>query len=110
VRAGAVRAGAVRAPLTNHLRALLKESLPAWRLAGSIRDADDGAILVSCGTHEITIAPAPSDLPFRWMVTIDDRKRGAISVIAVLRQVRTALDPGYATARARIAAAPLVPP
>ena len=46
-------------------------------------------------------AAAP-DLPFRWMVTIDDRTRGAISLIAVLRAVRTALDPGYAENRARI--------
>jgi hypothetical protein len=44
------------------------------------------------------------------MVTIDDRRRGAVSTVAVLRQVRTALDPGYATLRARIAVAPLVPP
>ncbi len=38
--------------------------------------------------HEIRIEQAPPDLPFRWMVIIDDRKRGAVSVVAVLRQVR----------------------
>jgi hypothetical protein len=46
---------------------------------------------------------------FRWMVTVDGRKRGAISLVAVLRQVREALDPGYAASRVRIAVAPLVP-
>ena len=40
---------------------------------------------------------------------IDERERPAISIVAVLRQVREALDPGYATRRVRIAALPLVP-
>jgi hypothetical protein len=44
------------------------------------------------------------------MVIVGDRRRGAISLVAVLRQVRTALDPGYATMRVRVAAFPLVPP
>ena len=46
---------------------------------------------------------------FRWMVMIDGRRRGAISMLAVLRQVREALDPGYAASRVRVAVAPLVP-
>jgi hypothetical protein len=46
---------------------------------------------------------------FRWLVTIDGRKRGAISLLAVLRQVRQALDPGYAACGVRVAVAPLVP-
>ena len=46
---------------------------------------------------EIRIEPAPPDLPFRWMVTIGDRTRGRFRWSAVLRQVRAALDPGYAT-------------
>jgi hypothetical protein len=46
---------------------------------------------------------------FRWTVTIDGRTRGAISLVAVLRQVREALDPGYTAVRVRIAAAALVP-
>jgi hypothetical protein len=43
------------------------------------------------------------------MVTVNGRKRGAISLVAVLRQVRAALDPGYANYRVRIAAFPAVP-
>jgi hypothetical protein len=44
------------------------------------------------------------------MVFIGDRKRGAISLLAVLRQVRAVLDPGYATMRVRVTAFPLVLP
>ena len=88
----------------------MKQSLVAWRLTGNVRRTSDGAILVSCNKNEIRIQPAPPDLPFRWMVIIGDRRRGAISLVAVLRQVRTALDPGYAAMRVRVAAFPLVPP
>jgi hypothetical protein len=42
-------------------------------------------------------------------VAVDDCERPAISIVAVLRQVREALDPGYATRRVRIGALPLVP-
>jgi hypothetical protein len=48
-------------------------------------------------------------LPFRWLVTTDGRERPAISIVAVLRQVRDVLDPGYAMRRVRIGAFPLVP-
>ena len=92
------------------MRELMKQCLVAWRLTGSVCGTSDGAILMSCDQHEICIEPAPPDLPFRWMVTIDKRKRGAISLVAVLRQVRAALDPGYATMRVRVVAFPLVPP
>jgi hypothetical protein len=95
---------------TDHVRELMKQCLVAWRLTGSVRGTSNGAILMSCDQHEIRIDPAPPDLPFRWMVTIDKRRRGAISLVAVLRQVRAALDPGYATMRVRVAAFPLVPP
>ena len=82
---------------------------PRRRLTGSVRTASDGTILVTCDEHNIRIEPAPSDLPFRWIVIVDDRRRAAISLVAVLRMVRAALDPGYATMRARIAPFPLVP-
>jgi hypothetical protein len=88
---------------------LLTRSLLAWRLAGQARRASGGAILVSGERREIVVKPAPSDLPFRWLVTIDDRERPAISIVAVLRQVREALDPGYRMGRVRVTAFPLVP-
>ena len=46
---------------------------------------------------------------FRWMVAIDGRKRAAISIVGVLRQVRDTLDPGYAANRVRVTLTPLVP-
>ena len=92
-----------------HLHQLMTQSLLAWRLTGSVHRASDGAILISCQEHNIRIEPTASDLPFRWIVIIDNRSRRAISLVGVLRQVRTALDPGYATTRALIAPFPLVP-
>jgi hypothetical protein len=87
---------------------LLTQSLLAWRIAGEARRAG-ATVLVSGEAREICIKPAPPGLPFRWLVTIDDRERPAISIVAVLRQVREALEPGYAARRVRIAASPLVP-
>jgi len=94
---------------SEHLHVLMTQSLVAWRLMGSVHGTGDGAILISCRKHNIRIEPAPPDLPFRWIVTVDGRTRPAISLVAVLRRVRAALDPGYATMRARIAPFPLVP-
>jgi hypothetical protein len=91
------------------LHELMTQSLLAWRLIGNVHHTSDGAVLVSSQEHNIRIEPAASELPFRWTVTIDNRSRPAISLVAVLRQVRAALDPGYATTRARIAPFPLVP-
>jgi hypothetical protein len=87
---------------------LLTQSLAAWRVDGSVARASDGALVIHGISKDIRIERAPSQM-FRWMVTIDGRKRGAISLVAVLRQVREALDPGYAAIRVRIAVAPLVP-
>ena len=88
---------------------LVVQSLAAWRVAGAVERARDGAIVIRGARKDIRIDPAPSDPMFRWMVTIDGRTRRAISVVAVLRQVREALDPGYAANRVRVALTPLVP-
>jgi hypothetical protein len=88
---------------------LLAQSLSAWHVSGEVRRQSGGAILISGGGRQILVEPAPPGLPFRWLVTVDDRERPAISVVAVLRQMREALDPGYATRRVRVAAFPLVP-
>jgi hypothetical protein len=89
------------------VRELLAESALAWRVAASVERAVDGALVIA-GAKDIRIERAPHSM-FRWIVTVDGRKRGAISLVAVLRQVREALDPGYAANRVRIAVAPLVP-
>jgi hypothetical protein len=88
---------------------LLAQSVLAWGIVAEARRGSDGAILISGERREILVKPVPPGLPFRWLVTVDERERPAISVVAVLRQVREALDPGYTTRRVRIAAFPLVP-
>jgi hypothetical protein len=88
---------------------LLAQSLAAWRLAGSVARAGDGALVIGAARNDIRIDRAPPQLMFRWMVTVDGRTRGAMSLTGVLRQVREALDPGYAANRVRVALAPLVP-
>jgi hypothetical protein len=88
---------------------LLVQSLAAWRVAGAVERSRDGAIVICGALKDIRIDPAPSDPMFRWMITIDGRKRRAISLVGVLRQVREALDPGYAANRVRVALTPLVP-
>jgi hypothetical protein len=88
---------------------LMRQSLAAWRVAGTIDCGDDGAITIAAD-KPIRIAPAPNDTMVRWLVTVDGRSRAALSLVAVLRQVRLALDPDYEASRLRIAAAPLLPP
>ncbi len=88
---------------------LLVESLAAWRVTGRVARAVDGALVIAGARKDVRIERARPHLPFRWTVTVDDRNRGAISLVAVLRQVREALDPGYAANRVQIAVTPLVP-
>jgi len=88
---------------------LLVQSLVAWRVAGDVRRSRDGAIVICGALEDIRIDFAPSDPMFRWVVTTRRRKRQAISLVGVLRQVREALDPGYAANRVRVVLTPLVP-
>ena len=87
---------------------LLAASLEAWRVAGRVEPTADGAIAIRA-TRQIRIEPAPNNSTFRWMVAIEGRRRPAISLLAVLRQVRQALDPDHAATSVRIAVAPLLP-
>jgi hypothetical protein len=86
-------------------RELLAQSLLAWGLQGTAR-IEEEAVTVSCNGAEIRIESAQPGLPFRWIVSINGRRRGAISLVAVLRQVRSALDPAHTASRVRIAALP----
>ena len=92
------------------VRELLTQSLKAWGVAGGVEYVGDGVLVVGQNGKTIRVDPAPQHAMFRWMATVDGRKRGAISLVAVLRQVRDVLDPGYASNRVRVAVAPLVPP
>jgi hypothetical protein len=88
---------------------LMTESFVAWRVAGRAERSGDGGTVMSGNGKTVRIDPAPPGSMFRWTVTIEGRKRGALSLIAVLRQVREALDPGYAASRVRVTVAALVP-
>lgn len=87
--------------------ALLRQSLAMWHVPGRVETGEDHVILVTTADRPpIRIERAPPALPFRWQVTIGERRRGAVSLVAVLRQVRGALDPGYTPTRVRIAPLP----
>ena len=88
---------------------LLAQSFIAWRLTGNVARASDGTVRLTCNAIDITVERAPSDLPFRWMVTAGGRKRVALALPAVLRQVREAIDPDYVRNKVRVAITPLVP-
>jgi hypothetical protein len=90
------------------VHALMSESLRAWSVAAQAEPAGDRAVIIT-SKKQIKIEVAPAESRFRWLVTIDGRTRPALSLLAVLRQVRGALDPGYAGSRLRVAVAPLVP-
>ena len=77
-------------------------------MEGRVAQGSGGTLSIDAASKSIRIEPSPNAM-FRWMVTVDGRTRAASSVIAVLRQVREAVDPGYATSRVRIAVAPLEP-
>jgi hypothetical protein len=91
---------------------LLGQSLAAWRLAGEATCTPDGAVVIAQAASEryVRIEPKPDDPMFRWLVTIDGRTRPAVSLLAVLRQVRAALDPDFAATRVRVSMASLLVP
>jgi len=99
----------VSANFLEAIRELFVQSLRAWRLAGEVSLVGEGAIDIIAGGKTIRVERAPAGAPLRWILIVDGRRRGALALPAVLRQVRGALDPGHAPISARIAAGPLVP-
>lgn len=93
---------------------LIEQSLIAWRLLARARRVDtngnESAIEVAGLGRLIRVERAAVGEPYRYMVTVDGRRRPALSLVAVLRQVRIALDPAYDKVRVRIAVEPLLPP
>ena len=88
---------------------LLAQSLMAWRVAGSVgarrRRARDRRKRQG---HPDRARARRICRSAGWSRSMAASAR-AISLVAVLRQVREALDPGYAASRVRVAVAPLVP-
>jgi hypothetical protein len=88
---------------------LLAQSLKAWNVAGGVERDGDAVLVIGQNGKSLRIDPVQHPM-FRWTVSVDSRKRGAVSLVAVLRQVREVLDPGYLGLRVHVAVAPLVPP
>jgi len=88
---------------------LLQESLPAWGVAGVVGRSADGGLEVRAATAHLHVARAPAGLPFRWLVSLGDRKRAVSGVPGLLRTVRAGIDPSYRPIAVRIAALPLAP-
>jgi hypothetical protein len=83
--------------------ALVEESLALWGRPGTLHRDPNGAIVVETAEHHVRIERAEIDLPFRWLVVIDGRRRVAGSVIGLLRALRLALDADFQPSRVRIA-------
>ena len=98
------RGGALSDPSKTQCASCWRKALLAWNLTGSVRarnrrrDPRCAAMRTISGWR-----PLRHGLPFRWMVTSTDASAERFRSLAVLRQVRSALDPGYAINRVRIA-------
>lgn len=104
------QADETRAELDERLRVLLEQSVLSWGVLARVHRGGDDSLHVTGLGRTAIIERAGESTPFRWLVSVDGRKRPAVSVIAVLRQVRLAFDPGYETSRVRVAPVPLRPP
>ena len=95
-------------PMMTALERLLQASLAQWQLAGDVR-ADAAGLTVNSLETTLSIDKAPSGMPFRWVIKVNERRRTAASVNGVLRIVRQTLAPGYEPLSLRIAPLPAVP-
>lgn len=85
------------------LLALIEESLALWGCPGTVHREPTGTIVVKTAEHQVRIDRAEVDLPFRWLVVVDGRRRVASSVTGLLRALRLGLDADFLPSRARIA-------
>jgi hypothetical protein len=99
----------VSTAVPEYVVALLRESLPAWGLAGVVCRSADGGLEVRAATVHLRITRAPAGLPFRWLVGLGGRERAVSGVPGLLRTVRASIDPSYRPIAVRIAALPLAP-
>lgn len=93
----------------SEVAALLTESLRVWRIAGTVYEDGDAAVIEADATR-LRVRAAPSGHFFRWIVDTGTRERGATGIPGLLRTVRGLLDPDYAASRLQIAARPVLEP
>jgi hypothetical protein len=82
---------------------LLKASLALWRVDGTVNAQSDGSLVATIGERRLVIARADTGPPIRWMIAVDGRTRGAVSVAGVLRIVGVAAGRPASQSRLRIA-------
>jgi hypothetical protein len=85
------------------LLALVEESLVLWGRSGTVHRAPTGTIVVRTAEHHVCIDRAEADVPFRWLVVVDRRRRVAGSVTGLLRALRLGIDADFQPSRVRIA-------
>ncbi len=97
--------------LIDALEVLLAASLAQWRCTevAEISRRPDDALALRTEQHAVMIERAPAELPFRWVVGVDGRKRAAASVVGVLRIVRQTVSSGYTPGHVTIAELPRAP-
>jgi hypothetical protein len=83
--------------------ALVEESLALWGRPGTVHRELNGTIVVTTAGHHIRIDRAEIDLPFRWLIVGEGRRRVAGSVTGLLRALRLGLDADFQASRVRIA-------
>ena len=87
------------------LKKLLEASIAAWHLDAAMSVIEETEIIeLRSGQTVLRVSPASAGMPFRWIVTVDGRRRTAASVNGVLRIVRQTFSPGYEPHSMRIAA------
>ncbi len=88
------------------LRALLADSLTLWGISGRVEIAD-ACIRITAGDLVLHVAPGmPEEMPMRWWLISETRRRPAASMLGLMRSLRYALNAtGSEPARARVAAA-----
>lgn len=85
------------------LLALVEESLALWGRPGTVHREPTGTIVLKTLEHHARIDRAEADLPFRWLVVVDGRRRVAGSVTGLLRALRRGLDADFQASGLRIA-------
>ncbi|MGB7184914.1 MAG: hypothetical protein WA888_13115 [Burkholderiaceae bacterium] len=84
---------------------LLRLSLNEWQSNATLQQNPDGWLL----EHEhtvYTIQPAPSGLPFRWLIHDGTRRHTAASVTGLLSTIRARLDDTFEPATLRVGSQP----
>ena len=93
------------------LEGLIRESLKQWGCGQALKVSrgTDGVLTLTSDQSVLTIERASREMPFRWIVHVEQRRRAAASVVGVLRMIRETFAIGYAPSQIVIAPLPQAP-